>query len=153
MANTYWQIYIHLVFGVKCRASMINPKWQSELHRYMCGIIENLGCRCLRIGGVSDHVHVLIACPPKIALADVVQSVKQSSSKWVNTVHARGFKFYWQEGYGAFSLHRNRLEDLMAYIDNQAIHHGRFSFVDEYRAILRKNGVEFKEEYILTAPQ
>src|SRR6188474_2308092 len=98
MANTYTQIYIQVVFAVQEHACLIDREWKEELFKYISGILRNLDVKLIAIGGVADHIHILIALNPMIALSDVIRDVKANSSKFINK---KGFvrgKFYWQEG-------------------------------------------------------
>jgi putative transposase len=148
MANTYTQIHIQVVFAVQNRQSLIAKAWNEELYRYITGIIQNHGHKLLRINGVSDHIHILFGMRPTQALSDLVQHVKQDSSKWINQ---KGFvpgKFSWQEGYGGFSYSRRDVPNVIAYIDNQEEHHRTRSFQEEYVEILKDFEIEHDERYI-----
>src|SRR5689334_8011717 len=100
MANTYTQLYIHLVFAVKSRDSLIRPEHKEELHKYITGIVKNDDCKMLAINSMPDHIHILIGLHPKIALSDLIRDIKANSSSFVKE---KGVPFGWQEGYGAFS--------------------------------------------------
>jgi len=148
MANTYTQIYIHVVFAVQERAAIINKEWREELFKYIAGILKNQGIKLLAIGGVEDHIHILFALDPRIALSDLVRDVKANSSKFINE---KGFvrgKFYWQEGFGAFSYSRSQIDKVAKYILNQEQHHNNRSFKDEYVELLSKFQVDYDEKYL-----
>lgn len=148
MANTYTQIYIHVVFAVQERACTIKKEWKEELFKYISGIMKNQGVKLLAIGGVEDHVHILFALNPKIALSDLIRDVKANSSKFINE---KGFvrgRFYWQEGFGAFSYSRSQINKVAKYIWNQEEHHNSKSFKDEYSELLSKFEVDFDEKYL-----
>jgi putative transposase len=100
----------------------------------------------LAIGGTENHVHILFHLPPKLALAKAAALLKANSSKWMGE---QGIKFSWQEGYGAFSVSSSNLDQAKRYIQNQESHHGKTSFEDEFRALLRKHGVEYDPEFVL----
>ncbi|MBP9664454.1 MAG: IS200/IS605 family transposase [Pyrinomonadaceae bacterium] len=148
MANTYTQIYIHVVFAVQERACILKKQWREELFKYIAGILKNQGIKLLAIGGVEDHIHILFALSPKIALSDLIRDVKANSSKFINE---KGFvrgKFYWQEGFGAFSYSRSQIDKVAKYVLNQEKHHNRRSFREEYTQMLDQFEVEYEEKYL-----
>src|SRR5690554_1639667 len=100
MANTYTQIYLHIVFSVKGRQNLIQKKWQDELHKYICGIVNRKEQKVYAIGGVSDHIHILVSIKPNIVISDLVRDIKAYSSKWINEKGYLIGKFQWQEGFG-----------------------------------------------------
>lgn len=148
MANTYSQIYLQIVFSVKGRQNLIDKKWRSELHKYICGIVNEKKQKVYAIGGVSDHLHILISIKPNIAISDLVRDIKANSSKWINDRHLVLGKFQWQEGFGAFSYAKSQLDTVIAYINNQEIRHQKKTFKDEYLKLLQKYDVEFDEKYL-----
>ncbi|MFN0279549.1 MAG: IS200/IS605 family transposase [Pyrinomonadaceae bacterium] len=128
MANTFTQIYIHVVFAVQERAGLIKTEWREELFKYIAGILKNQGVKLIAIGGVEDHIHILFGLNPKIALSNLVRDIKANSSKFINE---KGFvrgKFYWQEGFGAFSYSRSQIDTVAKYVLNQEKHHANKSF-------------------------
>jgi REP element-mobilizing transposase RayT len=148
MADTFSQIYIHLVFSVKGRQNIIHKTWREELFRYVSGIINGRDQKLFAIGGMPDHIHILISLRPNCMVSELVNSVKTNSSKWINS---KGFvkgKFYWQEGYGAFSYGQSQLDHVIQYINNQESHHLRRSFKEEYIELLEKFNVKFDEKYL-----
>ena len=148
MAYTYTQINIHCVFAVKGRHSFITKKFRDELHKYMAGILKNDGIFPLAIGGWKDHVHVFFELPPDKIISDIMRDLKSVSSKWINENHFISGKFEWQSGYGAFSYSKSQRNDLIIYIMNQEEHHKTEPFKEEYLGLLRKFGIEFKDEYV-----
>ncbi len=148
MANTYTQIYLHVVFSVKGRQNLINKNWKDELNKYICGIVNGKGQKIYAIGGVEDHIHFLVSIKPDIALSDLVRDIKANSSKWINE---KGFikgKFQWQEGFGAFSYAQSQLDTVIAYINNQEQHHLKKTFKDEYMELLQKFNIEYNDKYL-----
>jgi len=127
---------------------MIFPPYNSDLYSYLGGICNNLESQVIRIGGYSDHVHILCLLSKKIALCKLVEELKSHSSKWMKTRSVMLANFYWQDGYGAFSVNPYKVDYVIAYIDNQLDHHGKRTFQQEYRAFLKKNKVEFDERYV-----
>ena len=148
MANTYTQLYIHFVFAVKDRASLIMPNWQSELYRYMNGIIEQQGHKPFAINGISDHVHILVSMNPKQTPSDLTFHIKRSSTLWINEKKLVRGKFSWQEGFGAFSYGKSQISIITKYIDDQQKHHLKRSFRDEYIDFLKAFDIEYDEKYV-----
>ncbi len=148
MANTYTQIHIHVVFAVQNRLSLINKSWQDRLYQYIIGIIQNYGHKVLSIGGMSDHVHILLGFRPTQALSVLMQNIKRDSSMWVNENRFVVGNFSWQEGYGAFSYSKSQILQVANYIENQEVHHSKRSFLNEYTKILSDFGIEYDEKYI-----
>jgi REP element-mobilizing transposase RayT len=114
----------------------------------MIGTLQNLDCPLLIIGCVADHVHVLCNLSRTLSIADLVKEVKSSSSAWIKSEDSRLGDFFWQSGYGAFSVSQSQVEQVKAYIANQEEHHRRMSFQDEFRAFLRRHAVPFDERYV-----
>lgn len=148
MANTYTQIYIHVVFAVQERACVIQKEWREELFKYIAGILKNHHVKLLAIGGVEDHIHILFALNPKLALSDLIRDVKANSSKFINERRFIRGKFYWQEGFGAFSYSRSQIDKVAKYILNQEEHHNSRSFKDEYVELLSKFAVDYDDKYL-----
>ncbi|MBK6836512.1 MAG: IS200/IS605 family transposase [Bacteroidetes bacterium] len=148
MANTYTQLYIHLVFAVKHRNALIKKEWSSDFEKYITGIVQNHKHKLLAIKTMPDHIHIFIGYNVNHLIPDLVENIKTSSNEWVKTNKVSNYKFEWQKGYGAFSHSRAQLDTVVNYILNQEEHHKKKSFRDEYLEILRKNDVEFKNEYV-----
>lgn len=148
MANTYSQIYIQVVFAVQGRVSLIEREWKDELYKYITGIVKNHNQKLLAIGGVANHVHILLNIKPNIALSDLVRDIKANSSRFVNEKRLVKGKFSWQEGFGAFSYSISQLDDVIRYIQNQEDDHRETSFKDEYLKYLKRFDIEFDENYI-----
>jgi len=140
--------YMHIIFSTKNRRPLINPQIENELYRYLGGICHNLDCTPIKIGGHSDHVHILCLLSKKIALIKLLEEVKTDSSKWMKTMGEDLTDFYWQNGYGAFSVNPSEVDKVIQYIANQKEHHQKKSFQDEYRAFLKKYKVEYDERYV-----
>jgi putative transposase len=148
MANTYTQLYIHYVFAVQNRISLISSKWQVQLYKYMNGIIEQQGHKPFAINGMPDHVHVLVSMSPVQAPSDLLYHVKRSSSLWINQNRFVAGKFAWQEGFGAFSYGKSQIPMIAGYIENQVNHHQKKTFYNEYLDLLREYEVVFDERYL-----
>jgi putative transposase len=148
MANTYTQIHIQAVFTVMSRDCVISKKWNTELYKYISGIIQNNGHKVLAINGMSDHVHALFGMRPAQSVSDLLQDIKGSSSKWINENRFVKGKFSWQEGYGAFSYCRREVPLIINYINLQQIHHRTKTFYNEYIKLLKEFEVDYNNEYI-----
>jgi len=150
MANTYTQIYLHVVFAVEGRPNLITPEHNDELQKYITGILSGQKQKLIAINNMPDHLHLLIGIKPDIALSDLVRDVKAGSSKFINERHWVMGRFSWQEGFGAFSYSRSQLGAVIRYIANQQKHHTTTSFHDEYVVLLEKFGVEYNPRYIFS---
>ena len=147
MPSTHLSLHYHMVFSTKDRHSIICLEWQERLHAYLGGIARDLGGVPECVGGIDDHVHLLIGLKATHRLCDVVRDIKVSSSRWVHeTIAVR--EFAWQDGYGAFTVSDSRRAAVKLYIANQAEHHRSRTFQEEYRDFLRQAGVEFDERYL-----
>ena len=145
MAHTFSRNHIHVVFSTKDRRNTITKEWQLRLWAYLVGICKNHEMVALAVGGTENHLHILLHLPPKLALAKAVTLLKANSSKWMGE---NGIRFSWQEGYGAFSVSSSNLDQVTRYIQNQEAHHRKASFEDEFRALLRKHGVEYEAKFV-----
>jgi REP element-mobilizing transposase RayT len=116
MANTYTKIYIHFVFAVKNRQSLIRESIESELYKYISGIVEKNGHKLMTINGVADHIHLFVSMNPKQSPSDLMYNVKKSSSRWINS-ETSFRKFNWQEGFGAFSYSESQKNNVVQYIN------------------------------------
>jgi putative transposase len=148
MANSYISLYVHIVFSTKGRQALINPDLESRLWAYIGGIARENQMKALSVGGIADHVHVLLSLPATLPVAKAVQLIKGGSSKWVHDTFAGLRKFSWQEGYGAFSVNVSLLEETIRYIEGQGEHHKRNTFQEEYIEFLRRHGIDYDERYI-----
>ena len=148
MANTYTQIYIHIVFAVKGRQSLIPESRKEELYKYITGIIKKRDQKMLAVNGMSDHIHILIGMKPTIALSDLVRDFKAGSSGFINEKKWLRGKFNWQEGFGAFSYSRSQVDTVIKYIMNQEQHHKKKTFKEEYIEFLKKFDLDYEEKYL-----
>jgi len=148
MGQSLVKNYIHLVFSTKYREALIYPPYEAELHNYLGSICKELECQPIKIGGYHDHVHILCMLSKKIALMKLLEELKSHSSKWIKTKDVRLKNFYWQDGYGAFSVKPSEVDRVIAYIANQHEHHRKKTFQEEYRAFLLKYNVAYDERYV-----
>lgn len=148
MPQSLSSILVHLVFSTKNREPFLRPTIEVELHPYLATIFGALRSPSLAIDGTRDHIHVLFALGRTMAVADIVEEVKTSSSKWLKTKDRELRNFHWQKGYGAFSIGQSQVEVVKRYIRNQKEHHRRVTFQDEYREFLKRYGVDYDERYV-----
>lgn len=153
MANTYSQVHLHFIFTPKFRASLIGPSWEADLHKYITGITNKNTHKMLAINGTADHVHMLVGFQTTQSIAAFMQDVKAGSSQWINNNRFCKSRFEWQAGYGVFSYSKSSVDNVIQYILKQKEHHQKVSFIDEYRLILEKFGIDFNEEYIFKSPE
>lgn len=132
MANTYTQLYIHVVFAVKGRANLILKNWKEELYKYTTGIVTNKKQKLIAINGMPDHIHILPGIKPDCALSELVRDIKANTSKFINEKKWVAGKFEWQKGFGAFTLGHSQLGAIISYIEKQEEHHHKKSFKEEY---------------------
>ncbi len=148
MAHSYICVYIHYVFSTKNRQKFITPELEKRLWAYMGGIARENKMKALAIGGVEDHVHVLLSLPSTLSIAKAIQLIKGGSSTWVSKTFPEFKDFEWQEGYGAFSVSVSHIERTIAYINNQKEHHKKRTFQEEYLAFFKKHGIQYDERYV-----
>ena len=146
--GTFSQIYIHVIFAVKGRYSLIHKDWEEELYRYMTGIVQNKGQKMLAINGMPDHIHFLIGMKPSCSLSDLVREIKKSSNTFIKEKNFSSQKFEWQEGFGAFSYGHSSLGKGIEYIQNQKTHHVKKNFREEYTCLLNEFKVDYKDEFL-----
>jgi len=147
MSQSLSLLYVHLVFHIGNPLVPIRPYDADRLYSYMSGILKEKDCFPVRIGGMPDHIHLLFVLSKNIALSDLVREVKRSSTTYLKTdTYYRRFK--WQTGYGAFSTSVAAYQRVVRYIDNQAIHHRKKSFKEEYLQILKESGIEYNEDFL-----
>jgi putative transposase len=140
--------YIHITFSTKNRLPFIIPEIREELFRYLGGICKNLECHPVIVGGHKDHIHILCLLSKKVALMNLLEEIKSHSSKWIKTKGENFKNFYWQNGYGAFSVNPSEIEVVKNYIEHQDEHHKNKTFQDEYLAFLKKYKVDYDERYV-----
>src|SRR5271170_2826508 len=148
MANTYSQIYLHVVFAVEGRQNLVPPEHNGELQKYITGIVSGQKQKLIAINNMPDHLHLLVGLKPDISLSDLVRDVKANSSKFINERRWVAGRFSWQEGFGAFSYSRSQLGTVIRYIEDQQKHHAKKSFREEYIELLEKFGVDYNRQYI-----
>ncbi len=146
--HSFVSCLMHVVFSTKWRRQLITPPVEKRLWPYLGGIAIKKNMRALKVGGVSDHLHILLSLPSTIEIAKAVQLIKGSSSKWIHEEFPDLHDFEWQEGYGAFSIGVSGIEDTVKYIENQAEHHRKSSFKSELEIILKKHQIAYHESML-----
>ncbi len=139
---------MHITFSTKNWQPYIDMRIKEELFRYLGGICKNLECNPLIVGGHKDHIHILCLLSRKIALMKLIEELKSHSSKWIKTKGKQYQKFYWQNGYGGFSVHPAQVDVVKNYISTQDEHHKELSFQDEYRVFLKEYDIDYDEQYV-----
>jgi putative transposase len=149
MAGTYTKLYYHIVFSTKNRKPLINQAIETELHKYIIGIIHNIEGTCIEINGTADHLHILTIIPPKISISDTLRSIKAGSSKWIHESKPTQSSFGWQDGFSAFTVSASQIEPVRQYIRDQKTHHQQRDFKTELIGLLEKHGIGYDERYLL----
>jgi len=148
MAHSFASLNVHLVFSVKDRAPLITASTAERLYPYLGGLARTQQSPALAIGGMPDHVHLLVGISRELALADFVRDLKANSSKWIHQTFPDQSRFAWQGGYGAFSVSQSNVDGVRRYIARQQEHHRVRTFQEEYRALLERHGIAFDERYL-----
>lgn len=148
MSHTYTVLRAHVIFSTEHRRASILAELQPRLWDYIGGIGRNHAIPIHAVGGTDDHAHILLSVPTTQTIAQVLQTLKGNSSKWVNDEHLTQERFSWQQGYAAFSVSQSNAEAVKAYVLNQPEHHRKHTFEDEFRSLLLAHGIEFDERYV-----
>jgi putative transposase len=148
MPQSLARLLVHLVFSTKNRAPVLSPSIRETLHPYLAAVLEEHTCPSLQVGGVEDHVHLLFGLSRTLTVAEVVERVKTSSSKWMKTRGPDFESFYWQVGYGAFSVSQSNAAAVVRYIQRQEAHHRRTTFQEEYLALLNRHQIAYEADHV-----
>jgi len=148
MSQTLVCLRVHVVFSTKDRQPMITAEIEPELYAYLGGVMKTLESHCLAAGGTNNHVHLLVSQSKKMALCDLMEEIKKSSSKWIKTKGPNLRTFGWQDGYGAFTIGQSQVEALQQYIAHQKERHRRQTFEEELVMLLKRYQVPYDERYI-----
>jgi REP-associated tyrosine transposase len=148
MSQSLSNILAHIIFSTKLSKPFIAQSIKNELYSYMASILKDCDCSPIIIGGIEDHVHVLCKLSKTRSMSSVIEDVKKKSSKWIKTRGIEYKNFYWQNGYGAFSIGESQVKTLKEYIQDQEEHHRKKSFKEEFREILNRYGVSYDERYL-----
>ena len=147
MGSTFLSLHYHIVFSTKERRPFLLDAWRGKMHEYLGGTVRGLGAIPETIGGVADHVHLLVGLRATHCLADFMQELKKGTSVWAKENHEP--EFAWQEGYAAFTVSYTHLDAVKEYIRTQEEHHRQTDFVEELKRLLERNGVEYKPEFLV----
>lgn len=148
MANTYSNLFLHIVFSTKLRGEFIHKDIEARVWAYIGGIARKHGFTAVQVGGIENHIHILVMAKPSIAPSKIVQYLKGDSSKWIHEEFPKLRAFGWQDGYGIFTVSKSQVPEVVAYIQNQREHHDKQSFEEEYLSMLRLNGIDYDERYV-----
>ena len=148
MADSYTSLFYHFVFSTKNRANFIRADIEERIWAYIGGVARKHKMAAIQIGGIEDHVHVLVLAPTTIAPFEIAKYLKGDSSKWIKEEFADLQAFAWQDGYGAFTVSKSNIPAVVEYIQSQRVHHQKKSFQEEYLEFLQKHGVEYNEKYL-----
>jgi len=148
MPQSFVSLHVHVVFSTKNRKAQITEDLASRLYEYIGGIIRGEGGCLVAAGGMPDHVHLLVSFGKELSTAKAVRLIKSNSSKWIHETFPKRHDFRWQAGYGAFGVSNSNVEAVTRYIRDQAAHHQRRSFQEEFRELLNRHGIEFDERYL-----
>jgi len=148
MPQSLARIVLHITYSTKNRVPFLrDPLVRTELYAYLAGVLQNIGCEPIIVNGVEDHIHILSNFSRTITVAGLIERMKINSSKWVKDRGAAYRDFYWQGGYGAFSVSESSVARVRTYIERQQEHHRKITFQEEFRALCRKHGVQIDERY------
>ena len=148
MANTYTQLFYHLVFSTKNRLKLIHPEIENRVWSYIGGVARKHDLTALQVGGIEDHIHGLVMARPRTAPCQIPQWLKGDSSKWIHTEFPTISSFSWQDGYGLFSVSKSNVPLVIEYIKNQREHHTVQTFEEEYISLLKLHRIDYDERYI-----
>jgi REP-associated tyrosine transposase len=148
MANTYTALHYHIVFSTKNRQPLLNAEVEQRVWAYLGGVARKHKMTALQVGGAEDHIHALVRAQATHAPSQIAQWLKGDSSKWIHEEFPQLSKFAWQDGYGAFTVSKSHLPDIIRYIQSQREHHRKRTFQEEYLELLRKHEIEYDERYV-----
>jgi REP element-mobilizing transposase RayT len=148
MPQSLSKIILHAIFSTRNREPWLDSDVRPRVHAYLATICRDLGTELVRVGGVADHVHIVATLPRTLSQAQFIEQIKKVSSKWIKAVDVRYRGFFWQRGYGAFSVSPSQLSPVLEYINKQQEHHRTRTFEEEYCELLRKHGLDFDERYV-----
>jgi len=148
MAQSLSKVLLHIIFSTKNREPWLDSNVRPRMHAYLATICRDAGADFVRVGGVSDHVHIMTTLARTLSQAQLIEEIKKASSKWVKALDARYRGFFWQRGYAAFSVSPSQPDSVLEYVNKQQEHHRTRTFQEEYRELLRKHGVDFDERFV-----
>jgi REP-associated tyrosine transposase len=148
MPQSHSKVILHIIFSTKDREPWLDSYVRPRVHAYLATVCRDVGAEVVRVGGVADHVHIITTLPRTLSQAQFIEQIKKASSKWIKELDARYRGFFWQRGYGAFSVSSSQLNAVLQYVESQEEHHRTRTFQEEYRELLRKHGIDFDEQYV-----
>jgi len=148
MAQSLAQIFVHIIYHV--HDVKIRREHLDELWAYTAGIARGLQSKVTIVGGEPDHIHILCTLPRNITVSDFMEEIKKNSSKWLKSKDTYYHDFYWQRGYGIFSVSQSKVDIVNNYISNQEEHHKKMTFQDEYIQWLKEYNIDYDERYVLS---
>jgi len=148
MSQSLSQVYVHITFSTKNRQPLIDDSIKQTLWAYIAGLCRTLECLAIRVGGYDDHIHICCLLSKKVTQVELLQEIKKKSSQWMKTQGEQYSAFYWQDGYGIFSVNPSEVEKVVEYVDNQHEHHKKRTFQEELLAFLKKYKVAYDERYL-----
>ena len=149
MGHTFSNILNHIIFSTKDRLNLLSSETRKSVYAYLCGIAKAENCQIIKIGGIEDHIHILVILKPSISPSDFARKIKTNSSRWIHENYPKLKDFAWQPGFSCFSVSESAKDSVIKYIDNQEKHHKRISFKDELKMFLQKNNINFDLEHYL----
>jgi len=148
MPQSLSKVIVHIIFSTKNREPWLVLNVRPRVHAYVATVCRHLSAELVRVGGVADHIHLVTTLPRTVTQAQLIERIKKTSSKWIKALDARYRGFFWQRGYGAFSVSPSQLDAVLHYVETQDEHHRTRTFQEEYRELLHRHGVEFDERYV-----
>jgi REP element-mobilizing transposase RayT len=148
MPQSFASLHCHIIFSTKNRAPSIESEWQPRLFAYFGGTLKEYGSQLIAAGGIADHVHLLVSLSREVAVAEAVRVVKANSSRWIHETFAQHGDFAWQTGYGAFAVSYSNLECVKRYLANQAEHHQKRTFQEEFIHFLNRHHITYDEKHL-----
>ncbi|MBR3856869.1 MAG: transposase [Bacteroidaceae bacterium] len=150
MAQSLCKIYLHVVFHIKTTSPRIDEEHLEQVHSYVGQLVNATGCQTIRVGGTSDHIHLICMLSRSENVSHLVEEVKRNSSRWIKTLSSQYKYFAWQSGYAAFSVSQSIVDKTIKYIKNQQEHHKKVSFNEEYIQFLKLYNIDYDEKYVFT---
>jgi REP element-mobilizing transposase RayT len=148
VAKTYTSLNYHFTFSTKNREPWISPSIEDRIWSYIGGVARKHKMTALQVGGIDDHIHTLVMAPPTLSPSQIAQYLKGDSSKWIHEEFRKLRGFEWQDGYGAFTVSKSQIAEVIKYIQNQREHHRKKTFQEEYLELLQKHGIDYDERYL-----
>ncbi len=148
MPQSFAAMYAHIIFSTKNREPFVDKSWQNRLYEYLGGICKGNKLALLAVGGMPDHIHLLVSMGREHSVAEIVRLIKSNSSKWIHEEIKGMQAFAWQSGYGAFSVSQSQLASVKKYIHGQEAHHRKLSFREEFLTFLKKHDLAYDERYV-----